>query len=321
MQSNEFDAALAMIDTARWQRAAAKLRALLVIKVIHRRYGVGVPIGSRVVAASMGASMRTTRRVLDELADDGVLMIVVPGAGSRGAIYEIDPSVSRWRVPWAIEIELVELRLARLSERLPDANTGLVRVPGRAQRPIARAPWRAPIDDCARPGARADSWLERAPGGRQTIDDARGAPNCSIEELASYSSSIYGEVCKAIVARTGQGVFGKLANELQATLAGVDDAEPYVDAVRRHPNPVAGPPVLVRDLATLVAPADDPPPAPAPARPTTPAEPPEWLLEQSARHIAEAAELAASFTPAPGTLAARTAARGQNGHTPKGGTP
>lgn len=114
----------------------------------------------------MGLSHRTARANLDALVAAGVLDRE-PGAGSRAAGFQLRAALDRWRVPWAVPVELVEFRARREGWVVPVPD--LVRAPGSAQEGFfvrARGSAQAEIL-CALPGARKSRNFVRAPGSAQ----------------------------------------------------------------------------------------------------------------------------------------------------------
>lgn len=276
----EFDAALAMIDTARWRKPALKLRVLLHVKTVTELdHHHGAEISTRTVVAALGTSIRSAGVVLDELVADGVLVMLAPAAGSRAATYAVEARIARWRVPWSIDPELVATRLdlvaGRLVERRESAKPAFARVTGRAQPWIARVTGRAQIGVSARDGARANGAVVYTPSRAQAFGAAPVAPLSSnsllsLEEESSDLAAGMGErvdtLRRAVQRRTGASTFGAPLRQLHELAQRHADVSRLVKFVDRYPFDGHGPPLVVDalvlaadELASHVAP---PPPEP-----------------------------------------------------------
>jgi hypothetical protein len=236
MQSIEFDAALAMIDTAAWDRPALKLRVLLHVKTVSELGVDGAEIGVRTISSALGSSIRSVTVALDELLGEGVLVVVDGSAGSRAVRYAIEPRVERWRVPWSskIGIETVRMRLdllaGRLVEGVVEAKPAFARVTDRAQPWRTRVTARALDPAGARDGARAKRALAYTPGRAQTDSAERGAPIPRIEDLSVDGQSTLQNVCGAISAKVGLPVGRTYRERIALALTGVDP-RPILEAV------------------------------------------------------------------------------------------
>jgi hypothetical protein len=281
----EFDAALAMIDTARWRQPALKLRALLHVKTVTELDHVhGAEIGVRTAAAALCCSIRSAGVVLDALVADGVLVIVAPAAGSRGVTYAVEPRIARWRVPWSIDPELVATRLdlvaGRLVERRVDAKPAFARVTGRAQPWISRVTGRAQIGASARDGSRANDRPAYTPSRAQTGSADRAAPipsnsDLSLEQSSDVAAGVGERVDalkRALMRRTGQSAYGAPLHQLLELCQRHEDVSELVRWIDRYPFDGHGVPLVVDALVLAAAELTSRPPAP-PAPEPEPEEP------------------------------------------------
>lgn len=308
MLAQEFDAALAMIDTARWKKPALKLRVLLHVKTVTELdHEHGAEIGTRTVAAALCTSIRSAGVILDALVDDGVLVIRAPAAGRRAVTYAIEPKVARWRVPWSVEPETVAMRLDLVAGRLVEAvsapEPAFARVTGRAQPWISRVTGRAQMAGSARDGARANGRSANTPGRAQTDSGDGSTPTCLNSSLSREQSSDAAEgvgervdaLKRAVHQRTGASVYGQPHQQLIDIARAHVDLDPLLAWIRRYPYDGHGPPLVVDALvlqADELAARTAAPPLPAPA-----AEPDEPKVPATPEQQARVAELLAGVLP------------------------
>ncbi len=272
LDADAIDAATTMIDTRAWRSAALKFRIVQVVKLNtlrNPRAGDGVPLGARYIAKALGLGVSRVQVVLRELVAERVLLVIAAGVGSRGTVYELGEPRG-WRVPWSIDPELVETRIAMLTGRLVVTNPRFARASwGRAQPLVANTAWPRALNGAGEhsQGARATANPARAAWGRaQAIGDSGAAPISEIEDQSIDRGTPTRIVKAAIAERLGAPVGNRFGDRIAAALAGVDH-EPIL-AKLREASPTLGLELLVQ-LVEQLADAQahrthEPAPEPAP---------------------------------------------------------
>lgn len=233
--SNVVDAALARIHHS-W--GSAKKDLVLAVKldtIGNSNRGDGVPRGYRKLAKFTGLKERYVHRLLRELVAERVLIVAHAGAGSRGAVYEINLEVREWRVPWRVAGEIVETYAAIQSGALVVAETRFAPRWGAPQTDLVprHAPAVNPLS--ARPQRGSEPTALPRWGAAVTDSLSHATPLSSIEDQSLDGTNGFATVCGAVAQRSGYAVGGTYAARLENAIADLDP-EPIIDAILTAPE-------------------------------------------------------------------------------------